>query len=564
MKKEQQPTIGVRNALYARVSSDQQAQEGTIDSQVSLLRERIAAAGGGLDEASCFIDDGVSGSTLVRPGLERLRDQAAAGAIDRLYVLAPDRLARRHAHQMVLVEELQACGVELVFVNRPLGMTPEDQLLLQVQGVIAEYERAKILERTRRGRLHAARCGRISVLGQAPYGYRYLDKHARGGVAAYEVVADEAEVVRQIFAWVGRDGCSLAEVARRLEQLGVPGRHGQKRWNRGTIWGMLKNPAYRGQAGYGKTRRGERRPRPRPRRGQPEVPKRPYSVYRQPATEHIGIAVPALVDVDLFAVVQERLEENRRRLRQGRRGPGYLLQGLMVCAGCGYAICGRLSGASAYYFCPGSEPCRFGGQRVCSSRRQRTEDLEAAVWKDVCELLSEPQRLRQEFERRQENPGLENATADSERLAGSITKVKQGISRLLDVYTEGLVDKRDFEPRFRGLKERLAKLESDLQTIEQRAQQTQDLRLVYSCLEDFADQMKAGLGTTDWSQKREILRALVKRVEVDKEAIRIVYKVPAHPFAKGPKGGQLQDCRWRWLAPTGAASVFVFRILKTI
>src|SRR5437868_9831108 len=184
MNQEGKLVPSMRSALYARVSSDQQAHEGTIDSQLSLLRQRIETDGGVVDEDLVFLDDGVSGSTLVRPGLERLRDQAAAGVIERLYVLAPDRLARRHAHQMVLVDELQACGVELVFVNRPLGATPEDQLLLQVQGVIAEYERAKILERTRRGRLHAARCGRISVLGGAPYGYRYVDKHTGGGVAA--------------------------------------------------------------------------------------------------------------------------------------------------------------------------------------------------------------------------------------------------------------------------------------------------------------------------------------------------------------------------------------------
>jgi site-specific DNA recombinase len=128
-----QPSSGGRRvALYARVSSEQQAQEGTIDSQVSFLRQRIATDGETIDTSMCFLDEGVSGATLLRPALERLRDQAAAGAMDRLYVLAPDRLARRHVHQMVLVEELQTCGVDVVFLNRPLGTTPEDQVLLQV------------------------------------------------------------------------------------------------------------------------------------------------------------------------------------------------------------------------------------------------------------------------------------------------------------------------------------------------------------------------------------------------------------------------------------------------
>jgi site-specific DNA recombinase len=529
--------------LYARVSSDRQAEEGTIESQLSALRERIETEGGVVDPALCFIDDGVSGTTLVRPALERLRDLAATGVIERLYVLAPDRLARRHGHQMVLIEELQACGVDVVFLNRALGTTPEDQLLLQVQGIIAEYEHAKILERTRRGRLHAARCGRVSVLSGAAFGYRYIDKYAGGGAAAWEVVEEEARVVRQIFSWVGRDGCPLREVARRLQEQGVRTRRGHSRWDPGTIAGMLGNTAYQGQAVFGKTRRGERRPRLRPRRGQPEVSKYTYSVYQQPASEHIPIAVPALVDAGLFAAVQERLEDNRQRLRERRRGARHLLQGLLVCSSCGYTLSGQTARQKyTYYCCPGSYGSEAANRRLCPNRRQRTEELEAAVWNDVCALLSEPDRLRQEFERRQQSPACSSGTAEKESLDAAIHKIKQSISRLIDAYTAGLLEAAEFEPRIRRLKERLAKLEEERRLLAEQAEREEELRLVFSHLEDFADQIKAGLTTTDWEQRREILRALVKRVEVEKETLRIVYKVPVRPFVKGPKGGQLQDC----------------------
>ena len=553
MSVEWNPTRALRLALYARVSSERQAEEETINSQVALLRQRIEADGGVVDPEGSFIDDGVSGTTLIRPGLERLRDQAAAGMVDRVYVLAPDRLARRHAHQMVLVEELQSHGVAVVFVNRPVGNTPEDQLLLQVQGVIAEYERAKIMERTRRGRLHAARCGRVSVLGKAPYGYRYVKKEDGGGAARYEVIEAEADVVRQIFAWVAREGCSLADVVRRLEQRGIRPRHSTKGWRPRTIWGMLRNSAYRGQAAFGKTRSGERRPRLRPLRGRPEIPKAPYARYPQPATEHIAIEVPALVDDDVFAAVQERLEENRRRLRQGRRAANYLLQGLLVCADCGYAVCGRCAGARTngftYYFCPGNEGNRFGGQRLCRTPSQRTEDLDTTVWQDVCTLLSEPERLREEFERRQENPASLKVIDERERLRARIRKMTNTISRLIDIYAEGVLDKDEFEPRIRMLKERLRQLESELQTVEQQVQQQDELRMVYSRWEEFAEQMKAGLSTVNWHQKREILRALIKRVEVGNQVVRIVYKVPERPFVDGPKRGHLQDCLRR--LPTG-------------
>ncbi len=143
-------------AFYARVSSEQQARAQTIDSQVAALRERVERDGASVSPEQAYLDAGYSGSTLIRPALERLRDAAAAGEIDRLYVLAPDRLARKYAYQVMLVDELQRAGVELVFLNRELGQSPEDELLLQVQGMIAEYERAKMLERSRRGKRHKA------------------------------------------------------------------------------------------------------------------------------------------------------------------------------------------------------------------------------------------------------------------------------------------------------------------------------------------------------------------------------------------------------------------------
>src|SRR5262249_32879997 len=151
------------------------------------MRARIAADGFDLKRVLEFVDEGYSGATLVRPALERLRDVAAEGGLDRLYVHCPDRFARNFAYQVLLWEELTQHGVAVLFLNRPLGQTPEDQLLLQVQGVIAEYERAKFLERSRRGKRHAAQAGRVAILCHAPYGYRYVSKQEGGGEARYEV-----------------------------------------------------------------------------------------------------------------------------------------------------------------------------------------------------------------------------------------------------------------------------------------------------------------------------------------------------------------------------------------
>src|SRR6516162_11460213 len=246
----------VRPAIYARVSGEQQAQQNTIESQIAVLRERVQADGLPVEDDLCFIDDGYSGSTLVRPALEKLRDIAWAGGFQRLYVHSPDRLARRYAWQVLLVEELQRSGIEIVFLNRTIGVSPEEDLLLQMQGMIAEYERAKIMERSRRGKRHAARCGSVNVLAAAPYGYRYISKHAGGGQAQYQIVFEEARIVKQIFEWVGVERLSLREVERRLRKLSIRSPKGKSTWDPEVIGKLLKHPAYKGSATFGRTRVG--------------------------------------------------------------------------------------------------------------------------------------------------------------------------------------------------------------------------------------------------------------------------------------------------------------------
>src|SRR6266852_9547121 len=242
-------------AIYARVSSERQATAQTIASQLAALRERVTVDGYVVPEAMQFLDDGYSGTTLVRPALERLRDIVAAGAVDRLYVHSPDRLARKYAYQVLLVDEFRRSGVEVIFLNRELGQTPEDDLLLQVQGMIAEYERAKIIERNRRGKRHAARSGSVNALSGAPYCYRYFTKQEGGGRARYEIDIQEARVVKKIFEWVGKERVTIGEVCRRLVRAGQKTRKGKLFWDRSVIWGVLKNPAYIGEAGFGKTRK---------------------------------------------------------------------------------------------------------------------------------------------------------------------------------------------------------------------------------------------------------------------------------------------------------------------
>jgi site-specific DNA recombinase len=543
----------LRAGFYARVSGDQQVKEETIASQIEALRQRIQEDGLTFEEELSFIEDGYTGSTLVRPALEQLRDVAAAGGLDRLYVHSPDRLARKYAYQVLLVEELRGCCVEVIFLNREIGTSPEDDLLLQVQGMVAEYERAKILERSRRGKRYAAGRGSVNVLSGAPYGYRYISKHEGGGEASYQVVFEQSRVVQKIFKWLGQDRLSIGEVCRRLAREGIPSPRGKHYWDRSTVWGILKNPAYKGSAAFGKTRIGEMRPRLRPQRGRAEQPRRAYSTYDVPPKDWIGIPVPAIIDEALFDTVAEQLAENRVRNRQTKRGVCHLLQGLLVCQVCGHGFYGKPLSLSAgkgkrrdyaYYRCIGMDAYRFGGQRICDNKQVRTDLIEDVVWEDVRSLLSEPERIEQEYQRRLDNKSKSRRSQTGPSLVVVIKRVQRAIARLIDAYEDGLLDRAEFQPRIKSAKDRLTKLQAEAEAQAEQETEEQQLRLAIGQLKEFAGQVKEGLQDVDWMTRREIIRALVKRVEVDKENVRVVYKVSPSPFADSPERGIMQHC-WR-------------------
>src|SRR5437899_7932503 len=238
--------------IYARVSSEQQREENTIASQTASLIEFAKSHDLEVPKEWVFEDEGYSGATLERPGLERVRDLAAEGQIQVVLAYSPDRLSRKYAYQILLIEELARHGVETLFVKSPQGGSPEDQLLVQFQGMIAEYERAQILERSRRGKRHRAHAGEVSVMSGAPYGYRYIRKTDEAP-AAYLIDEAEARVVRRIYAMYTVEGLSMREITRRLNSNGVPTRKAA-RWERSVVWAVLRNPAYRGLACFGKTR----------------------------------------------------------------------------------------------------------------------------------------------------------------------------------------------------------------------------------------------------------------------------------------------------------------------
>src|SRR4051812_17570150 len=243
----------MRIAIYVRVSTQRQAQTQTIDQQIERLGAHAKAQGWELPAADVFRDDGYSGAVLKRPGLDRLRDRAAAACFDKILVTDPDRLARNYVHQVLLIEELQKGGCLVEFLDRPMSQDPHDQLLLQIRGAVAEYERALIAERTRRGRQRQFRAGKMLPWTRPPYGYRMAADRPRDPSGVYLDPA-EAAVVAEMFAWYLQGRRTLLGLVNHLHEMGVASPTGKPFWGIASVRGVLTNPVYTGRIYAGRNR----------------------------------------------------------------------------------------------------------------------------------------------------------------------------------------------------------------------------------------------------------------------------------------------------------------------
>ena len=228
-------------ALYARVSTPHQQLEHTIASQLQALRHHINHQNWSLLPEPEYLDEGISGSRLDRPALDRLRDAAQRGEFDAVVVLSPDRLARHSAHQWLLIEELDKLQVQLVFLENPFGHSPQGKLLTQMQGMLAEYERSQILERTRRGRLDKARRGLYIPWAYRSYGYRYLPKRYDSPPQVW-IEPTQAEVIYQMYRLLIDEQLSCRQIAKHLNERHIPTPSGQNVvWLPGVVRRILSN-----------------------------------------------------------------------------------------------------------------------------------------------------------------------------------------------------------------------------------------------------------------------------------------------------------------------------------
>jgi site-specific DNA recombinase len=512
-------------AAYARVSTERQAERQTIEQQLASLRAYAAERAWGLEEGHIYRDDGWSGARLDRPGLDRLRDAAARAAIDLVLVTSPDRLARRYAYQVWLLEEFARAGCEVVFLERPPTDDPQDALLVQIRGAVAEYERTVIADRTRRGRLAALQAGRLLPWGTPPYGYR-ADPEAARDPARLAVAAEQAAVVRQIFAWYVEEGLPLRAIARRLTATGVPTATGLARWDPSTVGGILRNASYHGIA-YGN--REQRSPAQRRYPLSAREPRRTGGVTARarPAATWIGVPVPALVTPEMFAAAQTRLARNQAWSPRSTRGE-YLLRRLVSCRRCGAAACVSSNGRYAYYRCTTQVATGDAGAPTrCQAHAIPTADLDAAVWSDLQRLLVDPAILAEAARRAQDGWLDESARAMRQRelqaRRGTLERQRQ---RLIDAYAAEAVTLAELQTRVRALEARLADIAHEEQQLASSAEHAVQVAAVAAQLDVFRAAISQGLDHASFGRRRELVELLVDRVLVDQPEVEIRYVIP--------------------------------------
>ncbi len=516
----------MRAAVYARVSTTRQAQAQTIEQQLDRLREAITGRGWELDDQHVYRDDGYSGASLGRPGLDRLRDHAALAELDVVVVTEPDRLARNYVHQVLLIDELAGYGCRVEFLDRPMSADPHDQLLLQIRGAVAEYERTLITERMRRGRHARLRAGTLLPWTRPPFGYR-LDPDRPRDAAAVRVDPGEAALVAQLFDWYLEPQATLYRLTARLADLGVPTPAGKPRWNVASVRGILRNPAYAGRA---LTNRTQVAPARRRRsallpagRGESHVPR--------PSQDWIEVPVPQIISAEIFAQVQAKLDANQQGAARNTRHE-YLLRALVSCGACRLACTGRQHAAGyRYYLCRGrTDPLRAAEGRRCTARYIPAGQLDELVWADLRALLTDPAQVARALARAQGGAWLpQELQARQAAIRQALGQLDRQQQRLLDAYLAEVITLAELQRKRQDLDRRQATLLAQQRQLDDAAGQRLELSAVADGIEAFCQAIRAGLDTATFEQRRQLAELLIDRVIVTDDQVEIRYVLPTSP-----------------------------------
>lgn len=532
-------------ALYARVSTSQQEKTATIESQLDLLHAYVAVHNYTLLPEHIFLDNGVSGSRLDRPALDRLRDQARLSEFEAVIILTPDRLARSYPHQWLLLEEFKKSTCPVIFVENPFGDSPHGQLLAQMQGMMAEYERSQIADRTRRGRLHKARKGEFMPWAYRIYGYHYTPKQA-GFAPRVAIDPEQANIVQQMFQWLLQEQLTTRQIVKRLNSLQIPTRTRQNAvWHAASVQSILTNPIYTGNGFYNKTKTGVPRKDTRRKFG---ARKDNYAQETRPQAEWVPITAPALISPDTFAKAQDQLQRNRVKARRAYQPTSqrYLLRTLVRCGHCQLhmqatrqrSVCKRYE--YLYYQCAGKDPVTVGRAQRCSARLVRADRLDALVWTLVCELLQQPQAILQAYALWQHvQQGQQGQFHDQlHRVDTQQCNLERQLQRLIDAYQQDVLTLQDLATRRAQITQRLQGLAQERTQIEQQRDTTVKWEHIAQNIEHFHALLGNNMDRLDFVDRQAVVQLLVEKVVVSREGTVEVHHVlpfEEQPVAADPK-----------------------------
>ena len=528
----------MRVAIYTRVSTQRQAQTQTIEQQLDRLQAYVVSKGWTLETENIYRDDGYSGAKLNRPGLDSLRDRAALAEFDLVLITAPDRLARNYVHQMLIIEELGKRGVQVEFLDRPMSNDPHDQLLLQIRGAVAEYERTLIADRMRRGRLTKFRAGKLTPWSHTPYGYRVDPDHPRDP-ASLQVDPAESAIVLQMFTWYLEAEGTLYRTAKRLTDMSLPSPTGKPRWNISTVRGIYKNPAYTGTA-Y--TNRSRFIPAKR-RRSALEPIGKGGSTTPCPPEDWIPINVPAIVSQEIFDQVQEKLALNLQTSPRNNKAHSYLLRGLVSCGHCHLSTTGRsLHGGYHYYVCRGhTDALRAGPGQRCTARYIPADQLDDLVWQDLCAVITHPEMIAYALERAHGGHWApQELQAQLDLLKKASQQIERQQERLLEAYLADVIKLPELERKRGELSRKQEALKIQTTQLQSKTVQRIELSQITDSIETFCAKIKPTLEQANFDQKRQLIEWLIDRVIVSDNDVEIRYVVPTQP-----EGTHIPFCQLR-------------------
>ena len=537
----------MRVAGYVRVSSQQQVQSQTIEQQLERLQQHAQQQGWAWRTEQIFRDDGYSGSNLSRPGLDQLRDKVASRHFDLVLVTVPDRLARKYVHQMLLVEEFEQAGCQLEFVERPMSQDPNDQLLLQIRGAVAEYERTLIADRMRRGRQYKYRTGQLLPWTKPPYGYRSDPDQPRApeGVRLEPV---EAAIVTEIFAKYLSAEQSLSSVAKYLTGQNIPSPAGKAYWRPQSVRCILTNPIYTGTVYAG---RSQNRPIQRRRSSLAPLGSRPNGGHRPvPPEDWILVGqVPAIISREQFEQVQAKFERNKAVAKRNNKAHHYLLRAMVSCGLCSLTCRGQTRRRYAYYQCSGKDHyVQNGRETKCPSRLIPMKQLDQIVWDDMCHLLTHPELLTEALQRAQAGQWLpQELQARRRNLGQACTSLSNQLERLTEAYLAEVMSLSEYQRRRQELEQRLTSLEQQQRELQLQADRQIEVAGLAQHIEDFCQRVQTGLDQATFEQKRKLVELLIDRVVVTNDTVEIRYVIPTSPRGEHTPFYQLRQAYCRAL-----------------